>query len=186
MRPFAAIALFFLMAGVAPPAAANEHPCWRSAGSSDATACGLGAWRVAARDAERPGDLGSNDEKACTGTGSGGLADWISACDRLIASGKLDKARLIAAYRNRGNWHQLKRDHAPAVADYDEVFRRDPRNALADNSRKASLRAICFGRGEPEARIEACTRFIDDLAANESDPPSVYPVPAGARPSPRT
>ena len=184
MRPFAAIVLFVLVAGLARPAAANEHPCWDGAGSSDATACGLSTWRVAARDVERPGGPRSDDDKACTGGGSGGLNDWISACDRLIASGKLEMTRLVAAYRYRGNWHQLKRDHARAVVDYDEVLRRDPRNALAANSRKASLRAICFGSGEADARIAACTRFIDDLAANDSDPPPVYPVPAGVRPRP--
>jgi tetratricopeptide (TPR) repeat protein len=189
MRPLAPIVALMLLTGLAGPAAADDRSaCARRSGPPGLASCGV-TWQMAAREGERPTNTRPttsnpagarptparlDDENVCFGGGSGGVEDWISACDRLIAARNVAPSRLLAFYRYRGNWHQLKRDHTRAVADYDEVIRHEPGNALALTSRKASLRAICLGSGEPAARIGACTRFIGELAAGDNDLPVAH------------
>jgi tetratricopeptide (TPR) repeat protein len=55
----------------------------------------------------------------------------IAACDRAIASGRLNSAQLAVAYQNRGVEYELKENWARALSDYDAALRINGKDANA-------------------------------------------------------
>ncbi len=50
----------------------------------------------------------------------------IAACDRAIASGKLNKGQLAWSYHNRAVEYEIKKLHDVAMADYNRALQVDP------------------------------------------------------------
>jgi tetratricopeptide (TPR) repeat protein len=63
----------------------------------------------------------------------------LSACSAVIESGGW---RVKAAHNNRGNAYFAKKDYAPAIADYTEAIRLDPKYALAHVNRGNAYKAM--------------------------------------------
>ncbi|HEX5689475.1 MAG TPA: tetratricopeptide repeat protein, partial [Roseiflexaceae bacterium] len=59
----------------------------------------------------------------------------IAGCSALIGSGELTLEQRVGALGKRGNAYYSQRDYARAIADYEEIMRLDPQNALAFASR---------------------------------------------------
>jgi tetratricopeptide (TPR) repeat protein len=59
----------------------------------------------------------------------------ISGCTGLIESGELTQEQLVGAFGRRGNVYYSQRDYVRAIADFAEIIRLDPQNALAFVSR---------------------------------------------------
>src|SRR4029078_533755 len=77
----------------------------------------------------------------------------ISACNQIIASGKLIGRDLASIYNGRGNRYYGNREYDRAVADYNEAIRLDPPNAVLYNNRGSSY----YSKGD-------CDRALPDYS----------------------
>jgi tetratricopeptide (TPR) repeat protein len=65
----------------------------------------------------------------------------IEACSAVIATGRVDKADLATAFRNRGNAYDELGQNRHAIRDYDHAIAINPNDAGAYNDRGTSYRA---------------------------------------------
>lgn len=65
----------------------------------------------------------------------------IEACSAVIAAGRVDKADLATAFRNRGNAYDDLGQNRRAIRDYDNAISLNPNDAVAFNDRGTSYRA---------------------------------------------
>jgi Tfp pilus assembly protein PilF len=91
----------------------------------------------------------------------------VAACDRAIASERLNRQLAIATRINRGALHLRRRDGALALADFDAVIAMEPRHAEAHLNRGAALVML----QEPGQAVTAITTA---LGLNVREPHKAY------------
>ncbi len=93
------------------------------------------------RDVGARTTIGAPFAQACSRyVAEGDVSDAaVTACDRAIATERLNRQLEIATRINRGALHLRRRDGAPALADFEAVIALDARHAEAHLNRGAAL-----------------------------------------------
>lgn len=93
------------------------------------------------RDVGARTTIGTPFAQACSRyVAEGDVSDAaVAACDRALATERLNRQLQIAIHINRGALHLRRRDGALAAADFDAVVAMDPRHAEAHLNRGAAL-----------------------------------------------
>lgn len=95
---------------------------------------------------------------ACAQAANSGQFDdaALALCDSALADPDLTRTTAVALYINRGAMHLRRKEAALALADFDEVVKREPKNAEAFVNRGAAL--VLLGR--PGQAVAALTQAL--------------------------
>ena len=102
--------------------------------------------------------IGAPNAQACSQfVASGDSSEAaLAACDRAIATERLNRQLQIATHINRGALHLRRREGAEALADFDAVIAMDRRHAEAHLNRGAAL----VMQNQPGAAVTAITEAL--------------------------
>lgn len=102
--------------------------------------------------------LGAPNAALCAQAAAAGRVDddAAEACDRAVATERLNRVNQIATHINRGAVHLRRRDGEAALAAYDAAIALDPDNAEAHMSRGVALHMI----GRPGPAVAAITEAL--------------------------
>jgi tetratricopeptide (TPR) repeat protein len=103
-----------------------------------------------------PASAGYDDDvRDCFATGYGG-AKRVSACTRVIDSGRLRGRDRAGAYQSRAEGHRIIKEYDSALADFARALEIDPQNALTYSNRAEVYRML----GKYDAVIADTTQAI--------------------------
>lgn len=93
--------------------------------------------------------IGRPAAQACAQAANAGAFDdsALATCDAALNDQDLTRTAAIALYINRGAMHLRRKEGALALADFDQVVAREPKNAEAFVNRGAAL--VMLGRPGP-------------------------------------
>lgn len=96
--------------------------------------------------------------QACAQAANAGQFDdaALALCDGALQDQELTRTTAIALYINRGAMHLRRKEAAQALADFDQVVAREPKNAEAFVNRGAAL--VMLGR--PGPAVAALTQAL--------------------------
>lgn len=102
--------------------------------------------------------IGRPAAQACAQAANSGQFDdaALALCDAALQDQELTKTTAIALYINRGAMHLRRKEAALALADFDQVVAREPKNAEAFVNRGAAL--VMLGR--PGQAVAALTEAL--------------------------